>query len=81
MSNMNPFTLTFAVVFLLAASMTLTTWIKHHYASRERDLQFTSKEEEFRIDELLAQAEKMERRIESLEAILDKDMPDWRSRP
>lgn len=80
MSIMNPFTLTFAIVFLLAASLTLTTWIKLHYAAKERDLKFSSRDENFQIDDLLVQAEKMEQRIGSLESILDKDMPNWRSK-
>lgn len=39
----------------------------------------TSEEEKRKIEHLLGQAEAMEKRLHTLEAILDKQHPTWRS--
>lgn len=55
-------------------------WVTMHYRTRRRELEaqqhFAGKADA----RLLEVAEKMERRIESLEQILDAEAPGWRKR-
>lgn len=52
-------------------------WIVVHYWSRRRNGE-TSIEDKQKIEELLSMAAKMEERLVTLEAILDKEHPNWR---
>ena len=65
------------VVFL---TIVAPLWIVFHYTSRWRSTRRLSSEDEALLSGLWDDAAKMEERIKSLEAILDADAPDWRTR-
>lgn len=55
-------------------------WLILHYRSK-RQLNQGLSEDDFRaLNELSAQAESMAERIQTLEAILDAETPDWRNK-
>jgi phage shock protein B len=65
------------VIFLLFVA---PIWIIMHYRSKRRSRhELTAREREL-LEQLLEQAERMADRIETLEAILDSETPDWRRR-
>ncbi len=54
-------------------------WVIMHYVHKNKKPQAAeSMEDKKKIEELLAMADKMENRIETLESILDKQDPNWR---
>lgn len=54
-------------------------WLILHYATRNSaSKQLTSKDEAL-LEELHANARKMEERLHNLERILDADSPEWRN--
>ncbi len=55
-------------------------WLVLHYLAKTRAAKTLSKADEETLAELWALSEKMERRIESLETILDREAPGWRTR-
>jgi len=55
-------------------------WLILHYRSKKQVNQGLSVEEQASLQSLAEQAEKMSDRIQTLEAILDTEAPEWRSR-
>ncbi|WP_232848779.1 envelope stress response membrane protein PspB [Bowmanella yangjiangensis] len=55
-------------------------WLILHYRSKKQVAQGLSKEEFTTLTELADKAEKMADRIQTLEAILDAEAPQWRNR-
>ncbi|GGO72216.1 phage shock protein B [Bowmanella pacifica] len=55
-------------------------WLILHYRSKKQVAQGLSKEEFTALTELADKAEKMADRIQTLEAILDAEAPQWRNR-
>ena len=55
-------------------------WLILHYRSKKQVNQGLSAEEYATLQVLAEQAEKMSERIETLEAILDSEAPEWRNR-
>jgi len=55
-------------------------WIVMHYRSKRQVSQGLSEEEYIQLTELSELADKMADRIKTLEAILDVETPDWRSK-
>ncbi|MGS0677321.1 envelope stress response membrane protein PspB [Shewanella sp. 0m-4] len=55
-------------------------WLILHYRSKRQVSQGLTEEEFNQLNELIAKADKMSHRIETLEAILDSEAPQWRSR-
>lgn len=53
-------------------------WIISHYVTRWRTAKTLSAEDEKMLAELWELAPRMESRINTLERILDADVPDWR---
>lgn len=66
-----------AVVFLAVVA---PIWIFMHYRSKQHAMGALSEEERQALEALTIQAGKMTERIETLEAILDAETPDWRRR-
>jgi phage shock protein B len=56
-------------------------WIVAHYVTRWRSLKGLSAEDEARFARLQALAERLERRLEAIERILDAERPEERDRP
>jgi phage shock protein B len=65
------------VVFLVIVA---PLWIILHYRSRARTQSQLSSEERQTLETLASRAELMAERIETLEAILDEQTPEWRAR-
>ena len=55
-------------------------WLVLHYRSKRQVSQGLSEEEYVQLSELSAMADNMADRIKTLEAILDAETPDWRSK-
>ncbi len=55
-------------------------WLVLHYRSKRQVSQGLSEEEYIQLSELSEMADKMSERIQTLEAILDAETPDWRSK-
>jgi len=55
-------------------------WLILHYRSKKQVNQGLSAEEQASLQALAEQAEKMSERIQTLEAILDSEAPEWRDR-
>ncbi len=51
-----------------------------HYVTKWRSMKTLSTDDERLLDDLWRTARALERRVEALETILDKDAPDWRGR-
>ncbi len=55
-------------------------WIFMHYRSKQNAQAALSDDERRELENLTSQAERMLQRIETLEAILDDETPEWRQR-
>jgi len=55
-------------------------WIWMHYRSKQHAQGTLSETERAELETLALQAERMLERIDTLEAILDAETPDWRKR-
>ncbi|ABO24361.1 envelope stress response membrane protein PspB [Shewanella loihica] len=55
-------------------------WLILHYRSKRQVSQGLTEEEYAQLNELIGKADKMAQRIETLEAILDSEAPQWRNR-
>jgi len=55
-------------------------WLVLHYRSKKQVSQGLSEEEYIQLSELSEMADKMGGRIQTLEAILDAETPNWRSK-
>ena len=64
------------VVFLVVVA---PIWIILHYTSLAKTADGLSSGERVELEEMIDVADKMAARIETLEAILDVESPDWRS--
>ncbi|KZN53370.1 MULTISPECIES: envelope stress response membrane protein PspB [Pseudoalteromonas] len=53
-------------------------WLILHYKSKKQVSQGLSEHEHRQLIELANKAEKMAERVETLEALLDQESPDWR---
>lgn len=63
------------VIFLVVVA---PVWIWMHYRSKQRAQGALSETERQELETLALQAERMLDRVETLEAILDAQTPDWR---
>ena len=65
------------IVFMVVVA---PLWLILHYRSKKQVNQGLSAEEQASLQSLAEQAEKMSDRIQTLEAILDSEAPEWRNR-
>ncbi len=65
------------IIFLLVVA---PIWIIAHYVTRWRTVKTLSTDDERMLAELWEAAPRMEGRIDTLESILDAEVPDWRTR-
>ncbi len=78
---MDPYTFAFAFVpTLLFIVVVAPLWILMHYRSKRRMQGALSEDERAELERLAEVAERMGERVETLEAILDAETPDWRKR-
>jgi phage shock protein B len=66
------------VPMILFLVIVAPVWIISHYVTRWRTAKTLSAEDEKMLAELWELAPKLESRINTLERILDADVPDWR---
>lgn len=76
---MNGFVFAFVptIIFLVVVA---PLWIFLHYRSKHRDRTALSDDERLELERLTQMVGRMGDRIETLEAILDAETPDWRKR-
>ena len=55
-------------------------WLVLHYRSKRQVSQGLTDEEFNQLNDLIAKADKMNGRIHTLEAILDAESPEWRTK-
>jgi len=65
------------IIFMLVVA---PIWLILHYRSKRQISQGFSEEEYIQLSELSELADKMADRIKTLEAILDAETPDWRTK-
>ncbi|MEI6860530.1 MAG: envelope stress response membrane protein PspB [Shewanella sp.] len=65
------------IIFLIIVA---PIWLVLHYRSKRQVNQGLTEEEYSQLNELIGRADKMARRIDTLEAILDSESPQWRAR-
>jgi len=61
-----------AIIFVACPAVFL------HYQTELRKTKSISADDERLVDDLWKTAQRLERRVEALETILDKEAPDWR---
>jgi len=67
------------VSVILIFGVVVPTWIVFHYLTRWRATKTISGEDEKLLQDLWESADKIDKRLRSLERILDAESPDWRS--
>lgn len=65
------------IIFMLIVA---PIWLILHYRSKRQISQGFTEEDFHQLTELSASADKMADRIKTLEAILDAETPDWRTK-
>ncbi|GAA0816757.1 envelope stress response membrane protein PspB [Colwellia sp. D2M02] len=65
------------IIFLVIVA---PIWLILHYRSKKQVSQGLSQEEYIQLSELSEMADQMSDRIQTLEAILDAETPNWRSK-
>jgi phage shock protein B len=55
-------------------------WIRSHYRAQRYTVQGLSSEDAKTLAALAASADRIDRRIEALEKVLDAEVPGWRSK-
>lgn len=68
------------VPFIIFMLVVAPIWLVLHYKSKRQISQGLTEEEYTQLSELSELADKMTDRIETLEAILDAEAPDWRNK-
>jgi phage shock protein B len=68
------------VVAILFVVVVLPLVVVLHYVTKWKSSRVLSKDDERMLEELWESAQKMESRINTLETILDDEVPDWRKR-
>jgi phage shock protein B len=65
-----------AIIFMVVV---LPVWLLLHYLTRMKAMRGLSKEDEAALEKLWEESARMEKRIQSLEIILDNRHPNWRN--
>jgi phage shock protein B len=71
----------FFVLGILFLTIVAPLWISAHYGTRWRKSRGISREDEKTLADLLEAAQRIERRVEGLEKLLDVQSPGWRPTP
>ena len=56
----------------------VTLWIIMFYARKEKSARYTEPSSRYSLEQLSTMADSLQDRIDTLEAILDAEVPDWR---
>lgn len=68
----------FVIPMVIFSLFIAPLWLILHYRNKERIRSSLSVDERHELDSLVEHAGKLEERIETLEAILDDETPNWR---
>lgn len=68
------------VIPILFMAIVVPLWLVLHYVAKFKATKSLSQADEETLADLWQLSEKLERRIESLETILDEEVPGWRTR-
>lgn len=68
----------FMAVAIVAIIFVACPAVFMHYQTELRKTKSISADDERLVDDLWKTAQRLERRVEALETILDKEAPDWR---
>jgi phage shock protein B len=68
------------VIAIVFVAVVLPLVVVLHYVTKWKSSRVLSRDEERMLEELWDSAQKMESRINTLETILDDEVPDWRKR-
>ncbi len=69
-----------APIIIVFGLVIVPLWLILHYTTKRRETQSLSREDERMLSELWQLAQKMETRVNSLETILDAQVPTWREK-
>jgi len=72
--------ITLFVLGILLLTVVVPRWISLHYEAKRRAERSLDADDQRALVELGEVADRMERRIQSLERILDAEVPNWRSK-
>lgn len=78
-SNLTGIVALFCIIVVLCI-VVAPLWLILHYATKRRTAQGLTREDEKMLADLWQLANRMESRINSLETILDSQVPDWRNK-
>jgi len=67
------------VIPIIFLTIVAPLWLILHYVAKFKSAKSLSSSDEEALAELWHQAEKFETRVESLETILDEEVPGWRT--
>ena len=68
-------------VSILFVLIVLPLWLSMHYSSRWRQSKLLTAESERTLSELSDIADRLQKRIDNLERLLDVAAPEWRKQP
>jgi len=68
------------VPFIIIVGFVLPLWIVLHYITKWKANKSISAEDESYLGDLRVNAEKLERRLDAMERILDSEVQDWRQK-
>lgn len=77
---MSPLEVIFFVPLVIFLVIVAPTWIVFHYRTKANAASGLTNRERAELNEMIQVANKMAARIETLEAILDVESPDWREK-
>ncbi len=78
---MDGYVVAFFVPTVIFMTIVAPIWILMHYRSKQKLSSALSEQERAELEDLRIAAERMLDRIDTLEAILDTQTPEWRKRP
>lgn len=78
---MDGLAIAFMVPTIIFMTIVAPIWIILHYKSKQKLSSALSDQERAELEDLRIQAERMLDRIDTLEAILETQTPEWRKRP
>ena len=70
----------FTVIFAIFCIFVAPLWLIMHYTTQRRRAQNLTREDEKMLSDLWQIANRMESRVNSLETILDTQVPNWRDK-
>ena len=70
----------FFILAVVAMTVVAPIAIIMHYVTKWREMKTLSTDDERMLDDMWRTAQLLEKRVDALETILDKEAPDWRER-